>query len=106
MILRYLSDPPRFKKNLFQSYNNDSSWSAQNYWPKYDLDRLAAKLSAYSSGDLRKYEYMTGEDLGYKTSAVEHAKFDYSPLGKVFNKRLAEDDQEEGPLKGVKKNWR
>ena len=36
---------------------------------------------------------MTGEDLGYKTSAVEHAKFDYSPLGKVSNKRLAEDDQ-------------
>ena len=71
-----------------------------------DLVRLAAKISAYSSDDLRKYEYMTGEDLGYKTSAVEHAKFDYSPLGKVFNKRLAEDDQEEGPLKGVKKNWR
>ena len=33
---------------------------------QYDLDRLAAKKSAYSSGDLRKYEYLTGEDLGYK----------------------------------------
>ena len=30
---------------------------------QYDLDRLAAKISAYSSGDLRKYEYLNGEDL-------------------------------------------
>ena len=53
---------------------------------QYDLDRLAAKISAYSSGDLRKYEYLTGEDLGYKPSVVEQAKLDYSPLGQVFNK--------------------
>ena len=33
---------------------------------QYDLDRLAVKISAYSSGDLRKYERLTGEDLGYK----------------------------------------
>ena len=26
------SDPLRFMKNLFQSYKNNSSWSAQNYW--------------------------------------------------------------------------
>ena len=44
---------------------------------QYDLDRLAAKISAYSSGDLRKYEYLTGEDLGYKPSVVEQAKLDY-----------------------------
>ena len=31
---------------------------------QHDLDRLAANISAYSSGDLRKYEYLTGEDLG------------------------------------------
>ena len=35
---------------------------------QYDLDRLAAKISAYSSGDLREYRYLTGEDLGYKPS--------------------------------------
>ena len=29
-----------------------------------DLERLAAKISAYSSSDLRKNEYLTGEDLG------------------------------------------
>ena len=55
---------------------------------QYDLDRLAAKISAYSSGDLRKYEYLTGEDLGYKPSVFEQAKFDYSSLGNIFNNEL------------------
>ena len=35
---------------------------------QYDLDRLAVKIFAYSSGDLRKYEYQTDEELGYKPS--------------------------------------
>ena len=43
---------------------------------QYDLDRLADKMSPYSSGDLRKYEYLTGEDLRYKASVFEQAKFD------------------------------
>ena len=62
---------------------------------QYDLDRLAAKISAYSSGGLRKYEYLTGEDLGYKPSVVEQAKFDFSLLGNIFNKGLDKDDQKE-----------
>ena len=70
---------------------------------QYDLDRLAAKISAYSSGDLRKYEYLTGEDLGYKPSVIEQAKFEYSPLGKVFNRGLDDkDDQKEGLLKRLR----
>ena len=69
---------------------------------QYDLDRLAAKISAYSSGDLRKYEYLTGEDLGYKLSMTVQAKFDYSPFGKVFNKGLDEEDKKEGLLKIAK----
>ena len=64
---------------------------------QYDLDRLAAKISALSSGELRKYEYLTGEDLGYRPSVLEQTKFDYSLLGKVFNKRLDDkDDKKEG----------
>ena len=43
-------------------------------------------MSAYSSGDLRKYEYLTGEDLGYKSSVIEKAKFDYSPLDMSLSK--------------------
>ena len=51
---------------------------------QYDLDRLAAKISVLSSGELRKYEYLTGGDLEYRPSVLEQAKFDYSLLGKVF----------------------
>ena len=57
--------------------------------------RLSAKRSVYSSGDLRKYEYLTGEDLGYKPSVFEQAKFDYSPLGNIFTVGLDEDNQKE-----------
>ena len=32
----------------------------------YDLYRQNAKISALSSGKLDKYEYLTGEDLGYR----------------------------------------
>ena len=49
---------------------------------QYDLDREAAKISALSSNNLDKYEYLTGEDLGLKPSTVEQPKFEYSPLGK------------------------
>ena len=35
---------------------------------QYDLDGLIAKISAYSFGDLKRYKYLTGEDLGYKPS--------------------------------------
>ena len=49
---------------------------------QYDLGREAAKLSALSSKDLlEKYEYLTGEDLGHRTSVLEKTKFEYSPLG-------------------------
>ena len=69
---------------------------------QYDLDKLPAKIFAYSSGDLRKYEYLTGEDLGYKPSMVEQVKFDYSPLANVFTKRLGKDDKTEGLFKRLK----
>ena len=45
---------------------------------------------------------MTGEDLGYKTGVVERAKFEYSPLGKVFNKGLNKKDKKEGLFKTLK----
>ena len=38
---------------------------------QYDLDREAAKISALSSNNLDKYEYLTGEDLGLKPSTIE-----------------------------------
>ena len=55
-----------------------------------------------SSKNLDKYELLTGEDLGLKPSTVAQAKFEYSPLGKIFNKGLSEDDKKEGILKRLK----
>ena len=46
---------------------------------QYDLDRKSAKISALSSKNLDKYEYLTGEDLGLKPSTAEQVKFGYSP---------------------------
>ena len=69
---------------------------------QYGLDRQAAKISALSSGELEKYEYLTGENLGYKPDVVQKAKFDYSPLGQVFNKGLDVNDKKEGLLKRLK----
>ena len=63
---------------------------------QYDLDRETAKISAISSNNLDKYEYLTGEDLALNPSTVEQAKFEYSPLGKIFNKGLSEEDRKEG----------
>ena len=52
---------------------------------QYILDREAAKISALLSGELEKYEYLTGENSGYKPGIVEKVKSEYSPLGKVLN---------------------
>ena len=65
----------------------------------YDLYRKNAKISALSSGKLDKYEYLTGEDLGYRPDSIQKSKFEYSPLGQVFNKRLTIDEKSEGLLK-------
>ena len=67
-----------------------------------DLDRKAAKISALSSNNLDKHEYLTGKDLGLKSSSIEQAKFEYFPLGKTFNKGLDKDDQKEGLFKRLR----
>ena len=69
---------------------------------QYNLDRMNAEISAYSSADLPKYEYLTKKDLGYKPDAFEQAKFEYSSLGKVFTDELDKSDRKEGLLKRLK----
>ena len=69
---------------------------------QYDLDRKAAEISALSCNNLDKYEYLTGEDLGLKPSTVGKTKFEYFPLGKIFNKELSEGDKKEGLFKRLK----
>ena len=69
---------------------------------QYDLDKKAAKISALSSNSLDKYEYLTGGALGLNPSTIEQAKFEYSPLGKTFDKGLDKDDHKEGLFKRLK----
>ena len=45
---------------------------------------------------------MTKKDLKYKPDAFEQAKFEYSPLGKVFTDGLDKSDRNEGLLKRFK----
>ena len=62
---------------------------------QYNLDRKAAKIYVLPFNNMDKYEYLTGENLGLKPSAIEQTKFEYSPLGKTFNRGLSKDDRKE-----------
>ena len=55
---------------------------------QYKVDRLNAEISAFSSGDLNKYEFLTRKDLKYKPNALDKARFEFSPLGKAFSTGL------------------
>ena len=66
---------------------------------QYMLDRKNAEIAAKSSGELDKYEYLTGEDLDYKPDALTQAKFEYSPLGKTLTFGSTKEDKKEGLLK-------
>ena len=57
---------------------------------KHDINRKTAKISALSSGNIQKYEYLTGEDIlpSNQQQIIEQTKFTYSPLGKAFEKQI------------------
>ena len=59
---------------------------------RYDLNREEDEIYVLSSKYLDKYEYLTGYDLGYKLSAFEKAKFEYSPLGMLLDKTFKKDE--------------
>ena len=104
------TNPLKFRKNLFDTLQKmivtdqikTLDRKIKQNEEQYDLDREAAKRSALSSNNLDKYEYLTGEDLGLQPSTAEKAKFEYSPLGKIFNKGLSKEDEKEGLLEKLK----
>ena len=72
---------------------------------QYKVDRLNAEISAFSSGDLNKYKFLTRKDLKYKPNALDKARFEFSPLGQTFSTGLdktAQSYQEEGVIKLLK----
>ena len=66
---------------------------------QYKENRLNAEISAFSSGDLNKHEFLTRKDLKYESNALDKAKFEFFPLGKAFSTGLdrnAKGYKEEG----------
>ena len=57
---------------------------------QYDINREAAKILAFSSGKIDKYEYLTGEEIlpSNQQQIIEQAKYTYPPLGKAFEKQI------------------
>ena len=72
---------------------------------QYKVDRMNAEISAFSSGDLNKHEFLKRIDLNYKPNALDKARFEFSPLGKTFSTGLDKNTQgyqEEGVIKLLK----
>ena len=55
---------------------------------QYKVDTLNAEISAFPSGDLNKYEFLTTKDLKYKPNALDKTRFEFSLLGKTFSMGL------------------
>ena len=56
---------------------------------QYGINREAAKISALSSGQIDKYEYLTGEEVlpSDQGILIEQATFTYYLLGKALEKQ-------------------
>ena len=57
---------------------------------QHDINEEAAKISALSSSNFCKYEYLTVKDIlpSNQEQIIEQAKFNYSHLGKAFEKQI------------------
>ena len=57
---------------------------------QYDINREAAKISAFSSGKIDKYEYLTGEEIlpSNQQQIIQQYKINYSHLGKALEKQV------------------
>ena len=58
---------------------------------QYNLDRQTAKISASSSGNVGKYEFLTGKEVLPENGLLEKAatikRFEYSPLDSEMKKQ-------------------
>ena len=82
------TDPLQFRKNLLKRIWKLIITTGDEIIDgnlQYDIKREAAKISAFFSGKINKYEYLTGEEIlpPYQSSMIEGTKFTYSRLGKL-----------------------
>ena len=54
------------------------------------INRETSKILALSSNELRKFEYLTEQEIlpSIQKQVIEQATFSYSPLGKAFEKQI------------------
>lgn len=57
---------------------------------QYDSKRVAAKISPLSSGQMDKYEYLTGEEMSslQQDMIIQETKFSYSLDLKILNSEI------------------
>ena len=90
-------NPLRFRKNLLQMNISEKIKTINNKIEQnkaqYNLDRQTAKISALSSGNVSKYEFLTGKDVLPEKDLLEKAatmkRFEHSLLGKELKKQTS-----------------
>ena len=57
---------------------------------QYDINKEAAQISSLSSGEIRIYQYLTGEEIlsSNQSRIIEQGMFTYSPVVKTFEKQM------------------
>ena len=57
---------------------------------QYDINKEAAQISSLSSGEIRIYQYLTGEEIlsSNQSRITEQGMFTYSPVVKTFEKQM------------------
>ena len=74
---------------------------------QYDINKEAAKISAWSNGKIDKYKYLTGEEIlpSNQKQILEQAKFVYSPSRKAFKKQTKTiEDQGERQIRAIEEH--
>ena len=61
-----------------------------------DINREAAKISAWWLGKINKYEFLTSKEIlpSDQSRIIEQAKFTYFPLGKAFEKQIKTNEDQ------------
>ena len=75
---------------------------------KYYINWEAAKISAWSSGKINKYEYLTDEEIlpSNQKQIIEQAEFTYPSFSKAFEKQTKIfEDQGEKQVNALK-DWK
>ena len=71
---------------------------------QFHINREVAKTSDLSSGKIKKYEYLTGEEIlpSNQQQIIEQARFTYSPQRKAFEKQIKTiENQGEKQIKAI-----